>query len=381
MINFPTNLNKQQFLDKYWQKMPLLFNDALENTQTLISKERLLELSLNEDIESRLILENAPDRAWQVIHGPQNQEQLQTLSNDTHWTLLVQSVNLWHKACAKLLNEFKFIPEWRLDDIMISYASESGSVGAHIDNYDVFLIQLTGTRKWSVGVPNSVVTPLRTAPNDNQIEPFDSIIDEVLQPGDMLYVPPNTAHHGVSIEPGMTLSVGFRSPALSEMMMIFAEQLMCNKEDTYLSDPDFDCHTSTTEIPAATMTKAVNWLSDLDSHQQLMRKSFGMLQTQPKQALLLDPLECEIADIPKHENVQLIRDPAARVAWFQFSEETVWLFINGECFEHSSNDKDIINQLSQMQSITSAELVSYHPEDKYIILLQTFVDSGLFGLQ
>ena len=366
--------------------MPLLFTDALENPLSFISKEQLFDLSLDEDIESRLILENAPDNPWQTFHGPQDSNQLQTLKNETNWTLLVQSVNLWHRICAKLLNEFKFIPEWRLDDIMISYASESGSVGAHIDHYDVFLIQLTGTRRWTVGAPNAEVNFLESDPNGNQIEHFETIIDEILQPGDMLYVPPNTAHHGVSIEAGMTMSIGFRSPALSEMMMVFAEQLMCTKQDSYLSDPDFDCHTPTTEIHAATMSKAANWLSNLDSHQQLMRKTFGMLQTQPKQELLLEPLEFELSEIASsndtmHENRLLIRDPAARVAWHQFSEDSLWLFINGECIEQSVHNKDIINQLSQMQSISPKQLKSYLSEEKHIKLLQIFVDSGLFGLQ
>ena len=289
-------------------------------------------------------------------------------------------------ACAKLLNEFKFIPQWRLDDIMISYASESGSVGAHVDNYDVFLIQLTGTRRWTVGKPNAEVNSLSSMPNGNQIEPFETIIDKVLQPGDMLYVPPNTAHHGVSIEAGMTLSIGFRSPALSEMMMIFAEQLMCNKQDDYLSDPEFDSHASTTEIPASTMTKATNWFIDLDSHQQLMRKTFGMLQTQPKQELLLQSPEFDIAEITsldnqELENLTLMRDPAARVAWHQYSEDNLWLFINGDCFEQPICNKQIINQLSQMEIITSKQLKTYANDDNQIIILQIFVDSGLFGLQ
>ena len=372
--------SKQQFLNSYWQKQPLLFRNVMKNSEKLISKQQLFNLSLCEDIESRLLMEKGPDEDWQVFYGPQDAEQIESLSSSKHWTLLVQSVNLWHKACAKLLKDFDFIPEWRLDDIMISYASESGTVGPHIDHYDVFLIQLSGTRRWKVGKPDAEVEMLHPDTASQHIKPYPEIINEILEPGDMLYVPPNTAHHGISIKPGMTLSVGFRSPALSEMMMIFAEQIMLDKKEDYYYDALFKVDASATEISSAAMSKAVNWFSNLEQLDALKRKSFGLLQTQPKQELILSAVDLPILEILDTNQV-IKRDPAARVAWYQASEELIWLFINGECYERPVDEKKWIKDLSVMKKLTSKKLSRYLGDNKFVNLLQIFVDSGLFGIK
>jgi len=385
MINFPDSINKQQFLSNYWQKQPLLFPEALENSEQLISKQQLFELSLSEDVESRLLLEDGPDEPWQVFHGPQQAEQLTSLANSSNWTLLVQSVNLWHQGCLELLKDFAFIPQWRLDDIMISYATESGTVGPHIDHYDVFLIQLSGCRRWIVGEPDAVVELIDPDSGSQHIKPYPELMNKVLNTGDMLYIPPNTAHHGITIEPGMTLSVGFRSPAYSEMMMIFAEQVMLNKNESYFIDPLLSENASTTEISSAAMSKAVNWFSSMDDYDSLIRKSFGLLQTQPKQELLLSPIENSITETLNSGQV-LKRDPAARVAWHQASEDIIWLFINGECYERSVDEKQWIEYLTDIPQLSTENLIPFVTDqnknkNKFINLLQIFVDCGLFGIE
>ena len=378
MINFPENLDKQQFLKSYWQKKPLLFRNAMDNAEQIISKQQLFDLSLSEDIESRLLMEEGPDEPWQVFHGPQQAEQLQSLSESSHWTLLVQSVNLWHQGCKELLKDFRFIPEWRLDDIMISFANEHGTVGPHIDHYDVFLLQLSGSRRWKVGKPDAEVELIEPDICNQQIKAYPTIIDETLKAGDMLYVPPNTAHHGIGIEPGMTLSVGFRSPALSEMMMIFAEQVMLSKKENYFKDPLFSEKASTTEISSSAMSKAAHWFSNLEDYDALVRKSFGMLQTQPKQELLLSPIEYAAKEAILSQQ-QIRRDPAARVAWHQVDELTIWLFINGECFERSVEDKQWIERYSLINTLTVENTSTNIQNDKFIELIQLLMDSGLFG--
>ena len=385
MIHFPKGLAKQQFLDEYWQKKPLLFNKAMENSAQLISEQSLFDLSLDDEVESRLLIEDGPDEPWQLYHGPQDKNQLDDLKECSNWTLLVQSVNLWHSGCAKLLADFAFIPQWRLDDIMISYSTQGGSVGPHVDHYDVFLIQLSGTRRWCVGEPDAKVELLDSDSSSQHIKPYPITMDEQLSPGDMLYLPPNTAHHGITIEPGMTLSVGFRSPALSEMMMIFAEQMIIDNKESYYQDPPFVDGSSSTEISAAAMTKAVNWFSNLTDYDSLQRKAFGILQTQPKQGLILDPVELDITELVQ-SNIILERDPCARVAWYQANETEIWLFVNGEHFNRPESEKDLINFFSTAPRLTSKQLTSKQlssglSDNKFLILLEIFVETGFFGLK
>ncbi len=380
MIFLPDNLTKQEFLSHYWQQKPLLVKNALKNPQQFISKDELFAISYSDDVESRLLMEKGPDVPWQVFYGPQDIHQLETLQRQTHWTLLVQSVNFWHKGCARLIENFDFIPKWRLDDIMISYATESGTVGPHIDHYDVFLIQLNGTRRWIIGEMGAKTQLIDTDSANQQIKPYPAIIDSVLNPGDMLYLPPDTAHHGISIEPGMTLSVGFRSPALSEMMMIFAEQLVLNKTESYYLDPLLNEGNCSCEITSTAMDKAVQWFSDLAQYNELKCKTFGLLQSQPKQELILSALDSSINDAI-NADYNIIRDPAARMAWYQLDENTIWLFINGECYTRPVSDKFWIEYLGSMEKLSQKTLSPYLNDTKFINLLEIFVESGIFGIK
>jgi len=380
MITFPDNLTKQEFLNSFWQQKPLLLQQVMEKPQQLISKEKLFNMSHSDDVESRLLLENGPDEPWQVFHGPQDSQQLDSLEGLTHWTLLVQSVNLWHKGCIELLKDFDFIPSWRLDDIMISYATESGTVGPHIDHYDVFLIQLSGTRRWIIGEMGAETQKVDPDSASQHIKPYPATIDAVLTPGDMLYLPPDTAHHGISIEPGMTLSVGFRSPALSEMMMIFAEQLMIHKTEGYYTDPQLNNNTSSCQISSASMAKAVHWFSDLEQFDELKRKAFGILQTQPKQELIYGVIDIPVIDAIR-AGYKIKRDPAARMAWYQSNKDTIWLFINGECYERPTNEKHWIELLGKIEKLSMKKISHYISDKKFTNLLEIFVESGMFGIK
>jgi len=263
---------------------------------------------------------------------------------------------------------------------MISYATESGSVGPHVDHYDVFLIQLTGTRRWIVGEMDAKVEKQDPDSSSQHIKPYPAIIDTVLNAGDMLYIPPNTAHHGISIEPGMTLSVGFRSPALSEMMMIFAEQLMLDKAESYYCDPLINDQHSSTEISSAAMTKAVHWFSHLEQLDDQKRKAFGLLQTQPKQELILSPLEFSVAETINRGH-KIRRDPAARMAWYRPDQESVWLFINGEFYQRPDREIPLIKRLGRTDKITKKKFLKHYSDEKSSNLLQIFVDSGMFGIK
>lgn len=198
-------ISPAQFMAEYWQKKPLLIRGALPGLLPPVALTKLKRLSRLDDVESRLIWRE--DNQWFMEQGPFDHLPRAT---EKEWTLLVQGVDLHDDAASDLLHQFNFVPAARLDDLMISYAADGGGVGPHVDSYDVFLIQAHGNRRWRYGAQKDLSLlpdlPLKILAN------FTPEFDEVLEPGDMLYLPPHLAHDGVAVGNCMTLSVGFRAP-------------------------------------------------------------------------------------------------------------------------------------------------------------------------
>ncbi|MQQ99580.1 cupin domain-containing protein [Glaciimonas soli] len=209
-------LSPAQFLRDYWHKKPLLIRQAFPGFTAPLSPEALFEMAAREDVESRLITH--VKKEWQVTHG--QDIKLPTLSQK-EWTLLVQGVNLHDDATDALLRQFRFIPDARLDDLMISFATDGGGVGPHFDSYDVFLLQAHGQRRWKIGAGQDLTlvkgSALKILKNFTPDEEF------VLEPGDMLYLPPQYAHDGVAIGECMTYSIGFRAPPFQELGEAFLQ--------------------------------------------------------------------------------------------------------------------------------------------------------------
>lgn len=217
------DLDPATFLRDYWQQRPLLIRGALPGFRSPVSPEELAGLALQEEVESRLVRELDEPPWWALEHGPFPEDRFADLP-PTHWTLLVQGANRHIPELADLLEHFRFVPDWRVDDLMVSYAPEGGSVGPHTDQYDVFLLQGQGRRRWAIGdapggdeelVPD---IPLRI------LREFEPDHVWVLEPGDMLYLPPGIPHHGEALEPCQTLSVGFRAPAHADLVTGFLEE-------------------------------------------------------------------------------------------------------------------------------------------------------------
>ncbi|MFB6273326.1 MAG: cupin domain-containing protein, partial [Salinibacter sp.] len=227
------------FLDTYWQTRPLVVRDALPNFRSPLSPEELAGLACEEDVESRIVLEEGGEHPWELRHGPFLSEDFLELP-ETHWTLLVQEVDRLIPEVGALLDHFRFLPDWRLDDVMVSYAPTHGTVGPHVDNYDVFLLQGAGHRRWKIG----------TAPvEDDEIVPgldvriladFEADEEFVLGPGDLLYLPPRVAHYGVSTDDAcMTYSIGFRAPRHQDLVANFLQHAVDTIDpDARYSDPD-----------------------------------------------------------------------------------------------------------------------------------------------
>jgi 50S ribosomal protein L16 3-hydroxylase len=204
-------LSPKQFMHKHWQKKPLLVRGAFPDFKPPISIAQVLKLCGNEFAESRMITQQGKSKNWSLQHGPFAKKEIPSVQAP-RWTVLVQQVNTLLPEADKFLDHFRFVPEARLDDLMISVAGPDGGIGAHVDSYDVFLVQAAGRRRWEVSenfdpafMPN---VPLRILKN------FKAEHDWVLEPGDMLYLPPGVAHRGTAVGPGcMTWSIGFRAPS------------------------------------------------------------------------------------------------------------------------------------------------------------------------
>ena len=221
----------EEFLTDYWQKKPLLIRNAFPDLKSPVTAEELAGLSCEEHVNGRLVLEKDGDYPWQVEFGPFEESRFTELP-ESHWSLLVSDVEKHIPETAALLKPFRFIPDWRVDDLMVSYAPEGGSVGAHTDAYDVFLIQLSGQRLWKIAEN----FPAQTLSGVDLciLEKFDAEDEWLLSAGDMLYLPPNVAHHGIAQdngEPCLTASVGFRAPSLKTMTSDYINYLNENVHD------------------------------------------------------------------------------------------------------------------------------------------------------
>jgi 50S ribosomal protein L16 3-hydroxylase len=220
-------LSPQVFLRRYWQKRPLLVRRALPGMRGLIEKRALFALAAHADIESRLVERRG--KKWQVTHGPLSQSRLtrlvrsNTRAGARNWTLLVNGVNHYSASAEQLLRRFAFIPQARLDDVMVSYAAPGGGVGPHFDSYDVFLVQGAGRRLWRLARPRRF-TLVPDAPL-SLIDDFRAEEEYLLEPGDMLYLPPGWGHDGVALDACFTWSVGFRAPRGAELAASFLDYL------------------------------------------------------------------------------------------------------------------------------------------------------------
>jgi 50S ribosomal protein L16 3-hydroxylase len=327
------NISIETFLSKYWQKKPLLIRNAFPEFESPIEPDDLAGLSLEDAVESRIIKESDKNGPWQLYNGPFNEADFEQLPEEK-WTLLVQAVDQWVPEISDLLDHFKFIPSWRLDDIMASFAPKGGSVGPHYDQYDVFLLQATGQRKWQVGP--------KFKPDDKLVENTPlSILQEIivehewtLNPGDMLYLPPMYAHNGVAQNDCMTFSVGFRAPSETDIIQGISDHI-CSKleQPKHYQDPNL---IDASKHPALINDKAIEDFQSL-LLSQLQDKSnvaqwLAEYMTQSKYEELLEPLEepLEWEDVAPllQTSGSLLQNETSRFAYFNQDDKTS-LYTNG----------------------------------------------------
>ena len=251
---FPGDISVQTFLQEYWQKKPLLIRKAFPDIQSPLTPDELAGLACEDEVNSRLVFEEHERGPWHVVHGPLHEDDFGGLP-ENNWTLLVTDVEKHVPEARQLIDRFRFVPDWRIDDLMISYAPKGGSVGPHIDAYDVFLIQVHGQRRWMIN--QDFDDTCLDGPELSILKHFTAAKAWILDPGDMLYLPPNVAHHGVAVNDCMTCSVGFRAPACNGLVSEYAEHIAMNIDPLLrYQDPDLACQQNPAEITPDALARA-----------------------------------------------------------------------------------------------------------------------------
>lgn len=341
-------LSAQSFLSQYWQKAPLLVRSALADPSGLISGDDLAGLATEENVESRLVTAND----WRLRHGPFYEDDFATLA-ERDWTLLVQAVDHWVPEIAALFDHFRFIPSWRLDDIMLSYSVPGGGVGPHFDHYDVFLIQLSGQREWRIGQSCSEADDRRDDTELNILAQFEEQERWVLEPGDLLYVPPGVAHWGTAVSEGITCSIGFRAPSRAEIWSEFAH-FMAEQDSDFerYADPDLHARTDPHRLTEADLDRVQHLLNQLTSDRQALTQWFGRYMTEPKygEASVDEPAfsDAEIRQQLQHQ--PLLRNRAGRLAYVPGQ-----LFIQGHSFATHLNPDQLL-WLCEQAELSAADM-------------------------
>ncbi len=343
----PLGMPPADFLRDYWQKRPLLIRNAFPGYRSPITPEDLAGLACEDGVLARIIQHDRVADTWTVRQGPFPEEAFPAMP-DRDWTLLVQDVDKWDADIAALLQHFTFLPRWRLDDIMVSFAAPGGSVGAHVDQYDVFLLQALGHRRWMIDA--SVAMGGDQPPMDFRddvdirlLREFSVTHDRVLGPGDMLYLPPNVPHHGVAEDACLTFSVGMRAPSAAELLGDLADSLLADADDDLrYTDPDLAVPADPSEIDAAAMARVVRALDLLRTDDpQRLGDWFGRFITLYRNAgQVAAPDDAEDASHSRIEiewdlerGAALHRHPYTRMAWRRTGNgdgDGARLYVNGE---------------------------------------------------
>jgi 50S ribosomal protein L16 3-hydroxylase len=336
-------LTPSQFMKRHWQKKPLLVRNAIPGFLPCVGRSELVALAGQEGVESRLIVDS--DKGWKMKHGPLAKRSLPPFSQKK-WTFLVQGVDLHDDGVNALLQQFRFVPDARLDDVMISYATDGGGVGPHFDSYDVFLLQAHGQRRWRIGRNKDLSlqpgVPLKILQNFEAEEEF------VLNPGDMLYLPPKYAHEGVAVGECMTWSIGFRAPQegelARELLLGLADEAFEGVGDALYRDPTQSAVSSSAAIPQALGDFARQVLDKALKNPHLLDSLLGEYLTEPKANVWF-----EISDTEPDLSGGVQLDRRTKMMY-----DDRHVFINGESFRVGGSDARFLRLLADNRSLSAS---------------------------
>ena len=324
------------FLRDYWQKQPLLIRNPWQSWANPLDPDELAGLACEESVEARLITQTR--ETWQAENGPFPESRFGELGG-APWTLLVQAVDHHVPEVAALIEPFRFVPNWRIDDVMVSYATDGGGVGPHFDQYDVFLIQGLGRRRWQIGGLCDDASELLPHDDLRLLANFEVSHEWVLEPGDILYVPPRFAHNGVAVgDDCMTYSIGFRAPSRSELIGNWCDDLLeeMGDDDRY-GDPGLVAQSNPGEISPGALAGLHAMITEKLSDPEAFARWFGRYTSTRKYPDMdwhpQEPLGIEQLRELLSQGAPLLRNPASRFSFVRGQAGAVLLFVDGECFE------------------------------------------------
>ncbi|MGV6818858.1 MAG: JmjC domain-containing protein [Thiotrichales bacterium] len=357
--NLLGGISPETFLKEYWQKKPLLVRQAVPFQNPVTSRDELMGLACDEQANSRLVQERHTNGPWQVDYGPFLEEDFEELPK-SHWSLLISDCEKLIPELRFLLEPFRFIPDWRIDDLMISYAADQGSVGPHVDDYDVFLLQLDGVRRWQLGGFSDgdefiEDLPLRILSEFRAEQTFE------LQPGDLLYLPPRYAHYGVAQGPCLTASIGFRAPSYRDLLQAYMDEIVLRTPDTLRYE---DPHLTRQEQPGEISQRAVEqFRAIIDSHIKLSHEQFvdwlGRYLSEGRTEIL-PPTEVPLYDEARFmaaldSDVVFERNDYSRLAYSEISEG-VMFFADRNSYRATSDCVEDIQLLCNQTRFKASDL-------------------------
>lgn len=331
-----SNFDIDGFLRDHWQKKPLLIRNPWTEWSNPLDPDELAGLACEDEVESRLIMQ-ARD-TWKAENGPFPESRFGKLRKKP-WTLLVQAVDHHVPEVAALIEPFRFIPNWRIDDVMVSYATDEGGVGPHFDQYDVFLIQGLGRRRWQVGAHCDSGSALLSHDDLRLLARFEALDEWILEPGDILYIPPRIAHNGIAVgDDCMTYSVGFRAPSRSELLGHWCDDLLVEiEDDDRYADPCLPMQANPGEISSAALTELHAMILAKMGDKRAFARWFGQYNSTPRYPDAdwrpETPLGAEDIRQILANGVALLRNTASRFSFSRPNENSLWLYVDGQCFE------------------------------------------------
>jgi 50S ribosomal protein L16 3-hydroxylase len=370
MHNFDTAI----FLREYWQQKPLLIRNPWTEWRNPLSPDELAGLACEDAVESRLIMQAR--KTWKAENGPFPEARFGQLRRQP-WTLLVQAVNHYIPNVADLIPPFRFIPDWRIDDVMVSYATDGGGVGPHFDQYDVFLIQGLGQRRWQIGGLCDENTPLLPHDDLRLLADFNASQEWVLDPGDILYVPPRIAHNGIAVGADcMTYSIGFRAPSRAELIGHYCDDIMAGMDDDdRYSDPGLCAQNNPGEITADTLAALHTMITDRMHDPDAFARWFGAYNSTPKYPDIDWRPDVPIAQAQLRDRLMrddgLSRNPASRFSFIR-NAAGVMLFADGVRHECTDQCAALAETICAQEHFT----VSAEISDEACALITELVNQG-----
>lgn len=372
------DISPETFMQEYWQKKPLMIRQAFADFKSPITADELAGFACEEDVDSRIVMEKDGEHPWFPVFGPMDETIFNSMP-ETHWTLVVNDMEKYLPELAWIVDRFRFIPEWRLDDLMVSYAADQGSVGPHVDLYDVFLLQGEGKRRWQIST--------QEVTEDNQVEgtplriqnEFTAEEEWIVEPGDMIYLPPGVSHHGVSLGESISYSVGFRATSHADMVSDFIAYITQDLSPNMVyQDPDQTVQENSNEIKPDALQRVTEIFKEyLQPEHPELQRWFGRFVSDTKSDVMTEP-EQEVDSI---EELQVLantgvlnRHTASRFAFAQNPENTL-LFIDGEDYEVTA---EFAKALCKQRQINLDELLQVANKDEKLFIVAMYNQGKIY---